>query len=316
MNHFCVILLGMGGPETIGDVKQYLYNIFSDRSLIQLPGGRLLQKPFARLISQVRHQKVRENYRIIGGGSPILKWTDSQRDHLVEMLTPLFPHFDCYVGMRYFPPMIENAVLEAYVIGYRTMYFLPMYPQYCRATTGSSFTAAREALSRCKKDVRAEFIDDFHDFPEYIALLQEYIESNIRDDDTLLFSAHAIPQKLVDEGDPYYDQVQKTAALAAGGREYYLAFQSRTGPVNWIGPDTVEEVRRLLREKPGGIFIAPLSFVCDHIETLYELDHELPEDFPVEDAVRIRRMPMFNDDPRFGRVLADLIIERMAAHGA
>jgi len=314
MDRICVILLGMGGPERLDDVKPYLYNIFSDRSIIQLPGGKLLQKPFARFIAHLRYGKVQENYRRIGGGSPLLKWTNSQRDHLAEELSPSTPGVGCFVGMRYFRPLIADTVQEAYAAGFRHMVFLPMYPQYCAATTGSSFTVVREVLSNFQ-DVQAMYIDDFHDFPGYLALLREYIDTNIKDDEILVFSAHAIPQKLADSGDPYCEQVRTTAALAAGAREYYVAFQSRTGPVSWVGPDTVEEIRRLLREKSGGLFLVPISFVCDHIETLYELDLELPEKFEPADARRIRRMPMFNDDQRFGHVLAELITERVAAHG-
>jgi len=314
MDKFCVILLGMGGPARLEDVKPYLYNIFSDRSIIQLPGGKLFQKPFAKFVAHLRYRKVQENYRRIGGGSPLLKWTNSQRDHITEALSSSYSGFNCFVGMRYFRPMIEDTVRDAYAAGFRRMVFLPMYPQYCAATTGSSFTVVREALSGFQ-DVQAVYIDDFHDFPGYSALLSEYIDANIGDDETLVFSAHAIPQKLADSGDPYCDQVRQTAALAAGEREHYVAFQSRTGPVSWVGPDTVEEVRRLVQEKSGGLFLVPISFVCDHIETLYELDLELPEKFTAEDAHRIRRMPMFNDDPRFGQALAELITERVAAYG-
>ncbi len=301
-----VILLAMGGPETIADVPEYLYNIFSDRNIIRLPGGPLLQKPFARMISKRRSEKVKQHYNLIGGGSPLRRWTEAQRDHLAPLLSTDSDPVRCYVAMRYIRPMVDSVIGEAYADGCRTLYFLPMYPQYCRATTGSSFAEARTALKRYP-DVEAVFIDDFHDNAEYISLLREYIGNNITPDETLLFSAHSIPQSFVDGGDPYVDQVKKTATFAAASREFFLSFQSRSGPVKWVGPDTIAEVKRLL-ELGKRLFVVPISFVCDHIETLYEIDIELKE--LTGAGHRLRRMPMFNDDPRFAKALAGLINAR------
>lgn len=310
----CVILVGMGGPDTVEDVREYLYNIFSDRTLIRLPGGALLQKPFAALISTLRKGKVQAHYQMIGGGSPLLKWTKAQAELLAQRMITEFGETACLVGMRYFHPHIEHVVKGAYTEGYRRMIFLPMYPQYSVATTGSSFSVAARALKRYP-DVDAEFIKDFHNHEGYIRLLRDYIAASIEPDETLLFSAHSLPRQFVDEGDPYVDQVYRTAALAAGDRAYHVAFQSRTGPVAWVGPDTVDECRRLLQEKQGGLFVVPIAFVCDHIETLYELDIELPMIIGASAQGRIRRMPMFNDDPRFADVLADIVGERMSGHG-
>lgn len=302
-----VILLAMGGPATTDDVPEYLYNIFSDRNIIRLPGGALFQKPFARMISKRRSESVKHHYDLIGGGSPLLKWTEAQKVNIEKHLAGLTQPFSCYVGMRYFHPFTDEAIRTAIGDGCRELVFVPLYPQYCRATTGSSFAVAREAL-KDHPEVGAIFIDDFHDNEDYIALLKEYVDANIADDEVLLFSAHSIPVSFVDDGDPYVDQVKKTAALAAGGREYHLSFQSRTGPVKWVGPDTIAEVRRLVDAESRKIFVVPISFVCDHIETMYEIDIELKQ--MVEHGQRIRRMPMFNDDPRFGRLLARMIEEK------
>ena len=179
-----------------------------------------------------------------------------------------------------------------------------MYPQFSKATTGSSLQVAEERLQRYD-DITVETIRDFHDNTSYTSLLKSYIEQHISDGDILLFSAHSLPQKFVDEGDPYVDQVKRTVALAARGREYKLAFQSRTGPVQWVGPDTIEVVKELLDTTGKDIFIVPISFVCDHIETLFEIDLDLPE--RVGSRKRIKRMPMFNDDHRFTQVLAELV---------
>ena len=308
-----VILLSMGGPATLDDIPSYLYNIFSDRTLIRLPGGLLFQKPFAKLISTLRSKGVRENYRRIGGGSPLVKWTRAQADNIELLAGNDGMRIACYLGMRYFDPLIPDAITEAINDGCRRLIFLPMYPQYSVATTGSSFDVARKVLRRFE-DIEAVFIDDFHDHSGYIKLLHDQIEQHIRPDETLLFSAHALPQKFVDEGDPYVDQVRKCTTLAAGKRNHFLAFQSRTGPVKWVGPDTIEEVRRLLSEGRK-LFIVPISFVCDHIETMFEIDLELPELMKADGIEpRMRRMPMFNDDIRFGRVLFDVIRKDIPAN--
>lgn len=308
-----VILLAMGGPNSSADIPEFLYNIFSDRAIIRLPGGALLQKPFAWLISRLRAKNVAAHYNHIGGGSPLLKWTQAQARLLGDQLQGDFDEVTCYIGMRYFCPRIEAAITSAVEDGYQQICFLPLYPQFARATTGSSFAVAREAL-KAFPHVDATFINDFHDNPEYTRLLGAYIDSNIQPEETLLFSAHSLPQRFVDEGDPYVTQVKRTAELAAGKREYQLAFQSRTGPVKWVGPDTVAEVKRLLGDPGHRLFIVPISFICDHIETLYELDIQLQEFVGADKGSRIRRMPMFNDDPHFGRVLAALVRERVNAY--
>jgi ferrochelatase len=308
-NKQCAVLLAMGGPDSLDDIGEYLFNIFSDRSIIRLPGGAALQKPFARIISTIRSRKVQSHYAKIGGSSPLLKWTRAQADQIESLIKETHPDFRCYIAMRYFRPTIEQTVRQAYRDGYRRMSFIPMYPQYSKATSGSSFMVARKVLGELP-DVEARFVNDFHDWPAYISLLNEYIEENIKPDETLLFSAHSLPQKFVDEGDPYVEQVKTTAHLASGGRDYHLAFQSRTGPVKWVWPDTVEEAKRLTDEKEGNLFVVPISFVCDHIETLYEIDIELRDLLGSGKGSRLRRMPMFNDDPRFAACLAELISQK------
>jgi ferrochelatase len=305
----------MGGPGNLSEIPEYLYNIFSDRTLIQLPGGRLLQKPFAHMISRLRSKRVQQNYERIGGNSPLLKWTRAQADHIERLSRSSSRPVTCYIGMRYFRPTISQAIDRAYDDGFRNFLFLPMYPQYSRATTGSSFKEASRAGDR-KPNTTASYIKDFHNHPGYISLLRDYITANIGESDTLLFSAHSLPQRYVDEGDPYVDQIMKTASLAAGERKHYVSFQSRTGPVKWVGPDTVSEAKRLLREDEGDLFIVPISFVCDHIETLYEIDIELKEAIAGTDqeATRVKRMPMFNDDPRFAKLLTEIIHEKLYSH--
>jgi protoporphyrin/coproporphyrin ferrochelatase len=274
----------------------------------------LLRKPFAAMIAQFRHKKVAGHYDLIGGKSPLLDWTNAQKAVIERQLSSGRDAVTCFVGMRYFKPFIKDAVSEAYQAGYRNFCFLPMYPQYCRATTGSSFEETGRALAGLA-GVTTSFVKDYHDHPGYVALLRSYIETGLKPGDTLLFSAHSIPVSFVEQGDPYVDQVKRTVELVAGNREHYLSFQSRTGPVSWVGPDTISEAKRLLKTKPGNLLIVPISFVCDHIETLYEIDIELKELLGPELGARVKRTPMFNDDPRFGQLLAEIVQERIIRRG-
>lgn len=308
-----VILLAMGGPDSLDDIPEYLHNIFSDRDLIRLPGGRLGQKLLARIISRARSKKVQGHYALIGGSSPLLKWTDAQARLIEKQMSSTIPGLRCYVGMRYFRPYTETVIAQAVQDGCTHLILLPMYPQYSKATTGSCIDAARRALAN-HPGVSYTLIDDYHDDEHYIALLQDYIKSHSDPDDILLFSAHSLPQKFVDDGDPYVDQIKRSAKLAAGDRDYVVSFQSRTGPVKWVGPDTVDETKRLITGQNRPLFVIPIAFVCDHIETLYEIDIELPEKVGGIPDGRLKRMPMFNDDPRFAECLAHLIQTRLSDH--
>jgi ferrochelatase len=284
------ILLAMGGPDSLDDIPEYLHNIFSDRDLIRLPGGRLGQKLLARIISRARTAKVREHYRLIGGSSPLLKWTEAQAHHIENKLADSIPGFKCYVGMRYFRPTIAAAISQAANDGYNHLILVPMYPQFSKATTGSCLDEARRALKK-HQHLNWSSIDEFHADYNYITLMRHYIAMHSDPNDFLLFSAHSLPQKLVDDGDPYVDQVKRTAELAADGREYAVSFQSRTGPVKWVGPETIVEAERLLN--------------------LYEVDIELPDELGAVSNGRLKRMPMFNDDPKFADCLAGLIRSRI-----
>jgi ferrochelatase len=306
-----VLLIAMGGPDSLEAIPRYLYNIFSDRTLIQLPGGAILQKPFARLISRLRSKRVAEHYKLIGGSSPLLKWTSAQAGLLESTLVDRGHRVSSYVGMRYYEPTIAEAVRQIHADGCDHIIVLPMYPQYTIATTGSSVIELGRVL-KGYSSITWDLIKDFHDYPPFVHLVRDYIDRHTEKDDALLFTAHSLPRKFVDEGDPYVDQVKRTAELAAGDREYYVSFQSRTGPVEWVGPDTIDETKRLLAESNKRICLVPVAFVCDHIETLYELDIELPQ--LVGERERLYRLPMFNDDPRFAEVLADLVSDRIPSH--
>ena len=312
-----VFFLNMGGPETTDDVWSYLYNIFSDRNIIRLPLSALLQKPLARFIASRRTPKVTKRYQMIGGGSPLLKWTRLAASGVKRELSKQYPLVEVFAGMRYTEPYIHDELDAAVDEGCRHLVIVPMYPHYCMATTGTALAEVQEWLDDTDADITFSLVPDWHDRPKYIELMRRNIDlaieamgENARP--KLVFSAHAIPQKLADSGDPYLEQVRKTAALAGDGYDYVLAFQSRSGPVTWVGPDTVKTVELLARQGVAEMVVVPISFVSDHIETLFEIDIELKEAAEKGGVKNFARTASFNDDIQFSTFLSDLVEEKIA----
>jgi len=311
-----IMLLNMGGPDTLEDIQPYLYNLFCDRNIIQLPLSFLFQKPLAKLISSRRAPVVRERYKMIGGGSPQLKWTQASATNITSNLQGKYPNAKSYIGMRYTSPFIHEAFNRAVQDGCEHMILLPLYPHYTLATTGTSLEEAIDWLKHNKHDMTVSTIPYWHTHTDYIALLRENIETalnktNDRSTTQLLFSAHSLPAKLVAQGDPYEKQINETVELAGEGYDYLLSYQSQTGPVKWLGPSTPDVIRELASKGKKEIIIVPVSFVSDHIETLHEIDIEFKEyvdDAGIESFIRTES---FNDDPAFGKLLAQLVVEHV-----
>ena len=316
---WAVLFLNMGGPETLDEVEPYLYNIFSDRNIIKLPLSFLLQKPLARFISSKRASKTKENYRAIGGGSPLLKWTRLAAAGVEKNLRDGYTNVTAYCGMRYTPPFIGNQLDKIADSGCKHVVVVTLYPQYSQATTG---TAIQEIIDWLKKnsnrhDLTFSLISEWYDLPQYIQLLKNRIADamqkvNDRKNSRLLFSAHSLPVKMIAKGDPYLEHVKRTASLAGEGYDYLLSFQSRLGPVRWQGPETIATIQELGRNGVRELVIVPVSFVSDHVETLHEIDielRELAEESGIENFIRVES---FNDDPRFIGLLTDLVEESIS----
>ena len=314
-----LVLLNMGGPDSLKAVRPFLYNLFSDRDLIQLPLGSLLQKPFARLISTVRSRKVVENYRDIGGASPLLHWTQKQAEGIAARLGP---EYRPYVAMRYWHPRAEETLRQMAADGVEEAVVLSLYPHYTKATTGSSVKDFRRAAKEVHPGLRFSVIEQWYDWPGYLDALAgrirvglDYFHDLVRDDVQILFSAHALPQKFIDRGDPYLEQVMSTVKGTMArfpGRSWRIAFQSRSGPVKWMEPGTEEIIEQLAGEGCENLLIVPVSFVSDHIETLHEIDAEyIPH--AIERGIRtVFRSPSLNDQPDFLDGLAALVREHSA----
>lgn len=313
-----LILLNMGGPDSLKTVEPFLYNLFSDRELIHLPAGRLLQKPFARLISHFRAKKVVENYRAIGGKSPLLEWTRKQAEGIAGLLGERFRPF---VIMRYWHPRAEDVLARIKEEGIQTAVVLSMYPHYTGATTGSSVNDFRAAVARVYPELEFQLIDEWYDWPAYIEALANRVNEGLdtfhdlmRDDVQILFSAHALPQKFIDRGDPYQQQVETTVEQVMQRVGYYdwtIAYQSRSGPVKWMTPGTDEVIDKLAAVGHRALLMVPVSFVSDHIETLEEIDIQYRERATSQGISHFHRAPSLNDHQDFLAGMAALIKERM-----
>ncbi|MEJ2698562.1 MAG: ferrochelatase [Desulfuromonadales bacterium] len=313
-NPTAIILLNMGGPDSLEAVEPFLYNLFSDRDLIHLPLGALLQKPFARLISHFRAKKVRENYRFIGGKSPLLHWTTRQAEGIAQCLGPSFRPA---VIMRYWHPRAEETLRDLAAAGVEQAVVLSMYPHYTGATTGSSVKDFRQSAERVFPGLKYTVIEQWFDWPGYLDALAGCIRSGleefhelVRDQVQILFSAHALPQKFIDRGDPYLDQVLSTVKgvmQRVGERPWFLGFQSRSGPVRWMEPGTVEVLDRLAAEGHEAVLMVPISFVSDHIETLHEIDIEYAEHARSRGIRLFHRAPSLNERPDFLQAMAGLV---------
>jgi ferrochelatase len=305
-----VLLLQMGGPDTLEAVEPFLINLFSDREIIRI-GPAWLQPVIARFIAKRRSVKVEENYRMIGGGSPLRRLTELQATALE---TRLGGSFRCFVAMRYWRPSTTEALAAIRREGIEEVVALSLYPHYSRATAGSSLKEVARVLAESGVPFRVRTIDSFFDHPLYIDALCERINRGLEKfhplaDVELLFSAHSLPQSFIDDGDPYLSQVEETVRLVMSRFDlpHHLAFQSRAGPVKWLEPSTDDTLRQLAAGGSKNLLVIPLSFVSDHIETLHEIDIEYAKMAWELGIARFERMPSLNDSPLFIDCLAELV---------
>lgn len=308
-----ILLLNLGGPESLEDVEAFLYNLFSDRQIIRL-GPAFLQKPIARMIARRRAPTSRESYRKIGGGSPIGRITALQAAALQNRLATK-GKFKVGVCMRYWKPFAAKALEEMLAAGIKTIVALPLYPHYSIATSGSSFTDLQRTALKLDSSLAIMEIRSWPDEPSYINCMARRIDEGVArfSDDAdpveIVYSAHSLPKKFIDEGDPYVDETRVTirAIEKITGRKGHLCFQSRSGPVEWLEPSTPDMLKTLAQKGCKNILMVPISFVSDHVETLYEIDM-LYKETARDLGMRLESTRALNDDPEFIDALASLVL--------
>lgn len=311
-----VLLLQMGGPDTLEAVEPFLRNLFSDRDIIRM-GPAFLQPLIARRIARKRAPVVEQQYEKIGGRSPIRELTDAQAQSLEAVLGD---GFRCFAAMRYWRPSTVEALAAAKREGISRVIALPLYPHFSLATTGSSLNELKRVLAESGVPFEYSHVECFYDHPLYIGALADRIEETLaplpgRHSVRILFSAHSLPRSFIDAGDPYLFQVEETVRLVMErftGMKYSLSFQSRSGPVKWLEPETGETIRELVSQGCTDLLVVPVSFVSDHIETLYEIDVLYAELARSLGIVNFRRVPSLNTSPTFIECLADLVRKKRA----
>ena len=311
-----VVLLNLGGPDSPESVRPFLYNLFSDRLIIRL-GPAFMQKPIAWMIARRRAPKSRGYYELIGGSSPLNRITREQADALAARLD----NIPVEVAMRYWRPTAGDTLEGLKARGIKRVLALSLYPQYSIATTGSS---EREFIDAAGKlGLEAATVPPWYGHKGYLDAMGELLARAVSEAGSegghVLFSAHSLPKSFIEEGDPYQEHIKATASALMEGPEFggvpwSIGYQSRSGPVEWLGPSTEDEIARLGREGVRELVVVPVSFVSDHIETLYEIDI-LYKRLAGEAGMDMRRVASLNTEPAFIRALEDLVHTALSKEG-
>jgi len=317
-----VVLLNLGGPDSLEAVEPFLYNLFVDPDIINFPGSFLFREWLAKLISSKRHPRIQEQYKQIGGKSPLKAHTLEQADLLGKKLNEKIPA-KVYVAMRYWHPFTEEALDAIEKDGIKRVILLPLYPQYSKATTASSVKEWEKQLKLRDDSPKLEtkLIEHYYDFPPYIDAFVERINQSFekfpaekRDSVHILFSAHGTPMKLVREGDPYSGHICETvtAVMQRGGwtQPHHLCFQSKVGPQKWLTPSTPKTIEELAAEGVKDMLVVPIAFASDHLETLFEVGIEFRHLAKERGVEQFEVTLGLNDSDKFIGALAELVLNK------
>jgi ferrochelatase len=321
MAKLAIVLMNLGGPDSADAVKPFLYNLFSDPAIIALPNP--LRWFIAKMISSRRAPIARQIYAKIGNASPLVPNTEAQ---VRALEAALGSETRCFIAMRYWHPFADRAARAIRQWEADEIVLLPLYPQFSSTTTASSLADWHGAAKRAGITAPTHAICCAPDEPGFLAALAENIRAALaawpaeKGTPRLLLSAHGLPKRTVARGDPYQSQVEMTAAalrqtLARPELNATICYQSRVGPLEWLGPATDAEIRRAGAEKRG-LLVAPIAFVSEHSETLVELDIEyshLAAQWGVPHYVRV---PTVSTVPSYIAGLARLVREARASRSA
>ncbi len=291
-----VVLLNLGGPDSAQDVEPFLYNLFMDPAIIDIPLPKFVRPAVCRYVARTRSEKVGKDYEVIGGGSPINRLTREQAACLEEALNALMGpgadvSFHTYIAMRYWHPFSEEAAAKMKADGIDKVVLLPLYPHYSKTTTGSSLFYWWQ-LDKDGEIPRwpTTQVFEYAANPKYVQAVSERIDEalqrfprEVRDTVQLVFSAHGTPLKEMKERrDPYccliHATVDRVMALRGHDHPYHVSFQSKVGPTEWLTPSTPDKLKELGEAEHKAVLIIPVAFVTDHIETAYELDVEVRQE--------------------------------------
>ena len=277
-----VVLFNLGGPDGPASVRPFLFNLFRDPAILGAPAP--IRLALAALISTTRAPSARNNYAMMGGGSPLLPETQKQANALgAKLRLELSDHeVGIFIAMRYWHPLTEKTAKDVAEFAPDDVVLLPLYPQFSSTTTGSSLKAWSRAYrgggavhTVCCYPTASAFVT-----AHGAKIMETWAAAGSPPNVRLLFSAHGLPERVIQQGDPYQFQVEQTAAAVAAKLgpdwDWNICYQSKVGPLKWIGPSTPDEIRRAADDGKG-VLLCPIAFVSEHVETLVELDHEYAE---------------------------------------
>ncbi|CAO5675088.1 MAG: Ferrochelatase [Holosporales bacterium] len=313
-----IVLLNLGGPDSLENVRPFLFNLFKDKAIIDLPF--FIRYPLAFLISTLRTKKAKRIYAKMGGRSPLLKHTQDQADALQNALNAATTDsYKVHICMRYFAPSADHIVKEMEEFKPDSIILLPLYPQYSTTTTKSSLQDIRKYIKKSPhlKHVTIKDVLQYCDHPKFIeahvALIKETLSSKVDlKNVVILFSAHGIPEDcVIKKNDPYPIQIETSVRSIMEyfpGVNHILCYQSKVGPKKWLSPNTDEEIIKYATSKKT-LVVVPIAFVSDHSETLVELDMDYKELAMHHGAKDYIRVPSLNDHPIFIDALKDIALK-------
>jgi len=314
-----VVLFQLGGPDSLEAIEPFLFNLFCDPDIIDFPFARLGRRPLAKLISSTRARKVQHHYSVIGGASPIRRFTEQQARALQLKLNDLGLDARCFVAMRYWHPFTQEAIHHLRWAGCDELVLLPLYPQYSRTTTGSSLNEWRRCF---EGDIPVHTIQTFYRHAGYLDALIEKIDETLArfpqsERAEIVFSAHSVPVSVIEGGDPYQRQIEETVALVmqrGGWRNHFrLCYQSKVGASKWLQPSLRNTVKELAAGSIKEVCVVPISFVSDHVETLAEIDHEARHQAESLGIKQFEMTPGLNDSPKFIAALTEMVLNTIGA---
>ena len=310
-----VILFNLGGPDKLENVEPFLFNLFNDHAIISIPS--IIRYPLAKFISKKRAPIAKNIYKEIGNKSPILELTQKQAESLENNLIKN-GDYKCFVVMRCWHPRASEVIKKVKEYNPEEIILLPLYPQYSASTSGSSINEWNDLCKKENYHVKTKIICCYpteNNFLEsHVNLIKKTLKTLENKNFKLLFSAHGLPENKIKKGDPYQWQVEKTvegimSKLTNENLDFLISYQSRVGPLKWIGPSTDEVIIKYSKEKKG-IVIVPVAFVSEHSETLVELDIEYKELADKNGCKNYSRVPALGTNENYIKAMSNLIINK------
>ena len=311
-----VILFNLGGPDKLENVEPFLFNLFNDPAILNLPS--LLRYPLAKVISNRRAPTAKKIYEELGGSSPILKLTEKQSSALEKKLNidDQNNEYKCFVVMRCWHPRAEVVIKDVINYNPNEIILMPLYPQYSAATSGSSIKEWNDICAKNSFKVKTSTICCYPTDENFVKAHKEEILKKIENLENfkLIFSAHGLPEKNIKKGDPYQWQVEQSVnkiveSLNIKDLDWILSYQSRVGPLKWIGPST-EDIIVENSKLEKHIVLVPIAFVSEHSETLVELDIEYKELADKNGCKNYSRIKALGTNENYIKAMSNLIINK------